>query len=62
MPSFRENRIALLYAYDDEVINDEEFVLLYDANTSKNLDCFVFMVTLPTLYASNCRLHLGELK
>ena len=38
MPSFRENRIALLHAYDDEVINDEEFVLLYDANTSKNID------------------------
>ena len=37
MPSFRENRIALLHAYDDEV-NDEEFVLFYDANTSKILD------------------------
>ena len=38
MPNFRENRMALLHAYDDEVINDEEFVLLYDVNTSKNLD------------------------
>ena len=38
MASFRETREALLLAYDEDLINDEEFVLLYNLNTSKNLD------------------------
>jgi len=38
MASFRDTREALLLAYDQGLINDEEFVLLYDINTSKNLD------------------------
>ena len=37
MASFREAR-ALLLTYDQQLINVEEFVLLYDLNTSKNPD------------------------
>ena len=38
MATFRETREALLLAHDLRAINDAEFVLLYDLNTSKNLD------------------------
>ena len=38
MASFRETREVLLLAYDEDLINDEEFVLLYNLNTSKNFD------------------------
>ena len=37
-PSFRENRTSLLCAFDSGVINEEEFVLLYDINTAKSPD------------------------
>ena len=36
MPSFCETREALLLTYDQQFINDGEFVLLYDLNTSNN--------------------------
>ena len=38
MPKSRETRISLLYAYDSSVINDEEFVLLFDISTAKSPD------------------------
>lgn len=38
MVYFRDVRESLLFAYDDNLINDEEFLLLFDLNTSKNLD------------------------
>ena len=38
MVSFRQRREGLLFAFDDGVINEEEFLLLFDLNTSKNLD------------------------
>ena len=38
MVSFLETREALLLTFDQQLINDEEFVLLYNLNTSKNLD------------------------
>ena len=38
MPNLRETRISLLYAYYSSIINDEEFVLLYDINTAKSGD------------------------
>ena len=38
MPSFREAREALLYAFSDNMISGEDFALLYDINTSKNRD------------------------
>ena len=38
MPKFRENRISLLYAHSLDLIDEEEFVLLYDLNTSGNPD------------------------
>ena len=38
MASFRETREALLLTCDEDLINDEEFVLLYNLNTSKNFD------------------------
>ena len=38
MASFRETRETLLLSYDEGLLNDEEFILLYDLNTSKNLD------------------------
>ena len=41
MASFKETRNALLLAYNDDIIDDEEFVLLYDLQTSKN-PCFPY--------------------
>ena len=38
MPNFRENRFLLLEAFGNGLINDEEFILLYDLNTSQKLD------------------------
>ena len=38
MTKLRETRISLLYVYVSSVINDEEFVLLYDINTAKTPD------------------------
>ena len=38
IPSLWENRISLLRAFDSGVINEEEFVLLYDINTAKSPD------------------------
>lgn len=38
MASFRDTRDALLIAYDQQLMNDEEFILLYNINTSKNFD------------------------
>ena len=38
MSKFRENRIALIEAFDENVIDEEEFLLLYDVNTSNCLD------------------------
>lgn len=36
---FREIRQRFLYVYcDNSLINDKEFILLYDLTTSKNLD------------------------
>ena len=37
-PNFRKTWEALLHAHSDNVIDDEEFVLLFDLNTSKNPD------------------------
>ena len=36
--SFKKTRDLLLIAYDDKLISDEEFLLLYQANKSTNLD------------------------
>ena len=38
MATFWEAREALLLANDLDLIEDEELLLLYDVNTSKNLD------------------------
>ena len=38
MATFREAREALLLANDLDLIDDEEMLLLFDFNTSKNLD------------------------
>ena len=38
MPSFRENRLMLLEAFSNNLINDDEFLLLYDLNKSNNLE------------------------
>ena len=38
MSNFRENRQCITYAYRKGFINNRQCVLLYDANTSKNLD------------------------
>ena len=38
MPTFRGNRIMLLEAFGDNLINDKEFLLLYDLNKSNDLD------------------------
>ena len=36
--AFREAREHLLYAFSENVLNGEDFALLYDLNTSKNRD------------------------
>ena len=36
MASFKETRNLLLESYIDGVIDEDEFLLMYDANTSKN--------------------------
>ena len=38
MPNFRKTRDTLLHVHSDNVIDDEEFVLLFDLNTSKTPD------------------------
>ena len=38
MSSLRDFRSALLASHSTNLINDEEFLMLYDHNTSKNLD------------------------
>ena len=38
MASFRQTRECLMLAHADKLLNDEEFLLLYDMNTSKNRD------------------------
>ena len=38
MATFRHPRHALLLAYEQDIIDTEEFVLLHEINTSKNLD------------------------
>lgn len=38
MASFREIRNLLLESFDDGDLSEDEFLLLYDANTSKNPD------------------------
>ena len=38
MPKLREVRDCLLMSYDQNLLDDEEFVLLYDLNSSKNPD------------------------
>lgn len=38
MTTFRGAREALLLVNDLDLIDDEEMLLLYDLNTSKNLD------------------------
>ena len=36
--SLKKTRELLLHAYDDKIITDDEFALLFDANKSTNLD------------------------
>ena len=36
MASFRDARLMLLDSYDDGLIDEEELVMLFDLNTSKN--------------------------
>ena len=38
MPNFRENTECIACAYRKVFINERQFVLLHDANTSKNPD------------------------
>ena len=38
MASFRDIRNLLVESFDDDDISEDEFLLLYDANTSKNPD------------------------
>ena len=38
MASFREIRNLFLESFDDDDISEDEFLLLYDVNTSKNPD------------------------
>jgi len=38
MSGLREVRDALLHSYAEQLINEEEFLLLYDLNKSKNPD------------------------
>ena len=37
MPAIRKNRISLKLEHQEGIVDDKEFVFLYDLNTSKNL-------------------------
>ena len=41
MPKFKENRIALLYACQQRLINDEEFLLLYVTSIHQEVPTFL---------------------
>ena len=38
MATFRETRDLLAVAYFEDIIDEDEFILLFDLNSSKNLD------------------------
>ena len=38
MPSFKQNKIAILDSFSNGDLTDEEFMLLYDINKSTNLE------------------------
>ena len=38
MPSFKKVQQSLCYAYSEEILDDEEFLMLYDAYQPKNPD------------------------
>ena len=38
MPNLRNVRECLLFGFEENLLNDEEFILLYDMNISKNPD------------------------
>ena len=38
MPNLRSVRECLLFGFEENLLNDEEFILLYDMNASKNPD------------------------
>ena len=38
MPTYRKTRVCLLTSFAEGLIDEEEFLLLYDLNVSKKLD------------------------
>ena len=38
MPNLRNVRECLLFGFEENLLNDEEFIRLYEMNTSKNPD------------------------
>ena len=40
MPNLRNVRECLLFGFEENLLNDEEFILLYDMNISKNPDFY----------------------
>lgn len=43
MPSFRENREALLHPYDSGLTNDEQFIRVFDTNTRTKHSKFIIL-------------------
>ena len=65
MNSFREVRDILLVAHSENLINDEELVLLYDLNTSNNIDlpsCSYNEFDLDMMSDDECRSEFRFLK
>ena len=65
MNFFWEVRDILLLAYGENLVNDEDLVLLYDLNTSRNIDLLYWSykeVDLDTLSDDECRPEFRFLK
>ena len=62
MPKFRETRVSLLYVHDAGLLDDVEFLLLYDVTQQKNLICLIgsmMNLILTKCLTTNVRLNFG---
>ena len=59
MATFRKVRELLLLSYDDGDILEDEFLLLYDANNSKNPD-FPYQITSILTWKNSTKVSVGQ--
>ncbi|PFX16387.1 hypothetical protein AWC38_SpisGene19327 [Stylophora pistillata] len=62
MPNLRDVRHCLLFDFEGNLLNDEEFILLYDLNTSKNPDWQYYPFDLDELCDDECKAEFRFLK